>query len=123
MFLMSQDSYLILLLCIIIPIAILFIVAITLWIRRLVITAKKGKIANQEPLDNLELLSMFGGQENIVSVTKEMSRISVEVIDIEAVKAEKIKEYGASGILLVGNCVKCSFQELSNNIYEMLRRK
>jgi glucose-like phosphotransferase system IIB component len=69
---------------------------------------------------NPEYLEAFG-ENNIVDVNMEMSRITVTVKDVDKVNAEKLKELGASGVLLVGNQVKCSFKENIENIYNTLK--
>jgi phosphotransferase system IIB component len=52
----------------------------------------------------------------------QMSRISVTVNDLEKVEVEKLKEMGASGILLVDNIVKCSFGDRASYIYNLLKK-
>ena len=49
-----------------------------------------------------------------------MSRVSVAVKDLEKVKTEELKEMGATGVLLVGNVVKCSFGDRAPYIYKLL---
>ena len=51
----------------------------------------------------------------------EMSRITITVKNVEIVNADKIKELGASGVLLVGDKVKCSFKENVEEIYNELK--
>ena len=50
-----------------------------------------------------------------------MSRLTVTVKDIELVKPEAIKENGATGVLLVGNQVKCSFGEKAEEVSKLLK--
>ena len=50
-----------------------------------------------------------------------MSRVTVTVKDIELVKPEVIKENGSTGVLLVGNQVKCSFGEKAEEISKLLK--
>lgn len=69
---------------------------------------------------NLELIEAFG-EANIKDVEMEMSRITITVKNVEIVNADKIKELGASGVLLVGDKVKCSFKENVEEIYNELK--
>lgn len=50
-----------------------------------------------------------------------MNRIIVNVKDIELVDAEKIKELGATGVLLAGNTVKCGFGDKAKYVYELMK--
>ena len=82
---------------------------------------KRTKISkNVKSENNEDLISAFGSG-NIKEVNMEMSRITVTVNDVEIVNAERIKELGASGVLLVGNMVKCSFKENVEEIYNDLK--
>ena len=69
---------------------------------------------------NLELIEAFG-EANIKDVEMEMSRITITVKNVEIVNADRIKELGASGVLLVGDKVKCSFKENVEEIYNELK--
>lgn len=92
----------------------------------IVAIVKNTKKANQRKKiiesegKNLELIEAFG-EANIKDVEMEMSRITITVKNIEIVNAEKIKEFGASGVLLVGDKVKCSFKENVEEIYNELK--
>lgn len=103
--------------------AILFVVSVVFFILRLVRIHKKGKKALEEDVSNVqnELFLAFGGSQNILSVSKEMSRITVEVVDIEAVNGDIFKTLGATGVLLVGNKVKLSFLDNVDGIYEVIK--
>lgn len=79
---------------------------------------KKPKISQAET--NNEIVEAFG-TGNIIDVNMELSRITVKVKDMDIVNAERIKELGASGILLVGDLVKCSFKENVEDIYQQLK--
>lgn len=103
--------------------AILFVVSVVFFILRLVRIHKKGKKALEE--DALvvqdELFTFLGGNANILNVSKEMSRITVEVVDIEAVNGDGLKTLGATGVLLVGNKVKLSFSDNADGIYDVIK--
>lgn len=64
----------------------------------------------------------YGGEDNIESIVLTMSRITVKVKNIESANAEKLKELGAKGVLLVGDEVKCSFGDRASYIYKMLQK-
>ena len=91
-----------------------FMVAI---LKRAKYIKKPKNILNE--VDNALILAF--GENNILDVQLEMSRITVTVKDVQAVNAERIKELGASGVLLVGNMVKCSFKDNIDNIYNQLK--
>lgn len=63
----------------------------------------------------------YGGYENVVEVNCEMSRLTVTVNDIQKVDGDKLKELGATGVLLVGNQVKCGFGDRAKNIYNIMK--
>jgi phosphotransferase system IIB component len=107
-----------------VPIFVLLIVATIIGVTKRIKMAskyKKGKntFVNEELQKNL--LEAFGNKENITEVGVEMSRVSVTVKDIELVKPEVIKENGSTGVLLVGNQVKCSFGEKAEEISKLLK--
>jgi phosphotransferase system IIB component len=66
---------------------------------------------------------LFGGEDNIEDVSLQMSRVSVIVKAMDKVKTEELKEMGATGVLLVGNVVKCSFGDRAPYIYKLLEKK
>ena len=69
-----------------------------------------------------KLLEALGGSDNIISSNVEMSRVTIEVNDIELINGEALKEIGASGVLLVGNKVKCSFNENAKEVQKLLEK-
>lgn len=106
----------------VVPIALLILVSIVVAIVKAVkiFKTKKGK----ETFDfsqQVEFLEAYGSKDNIVNVSLEMSRIRVEVKNLEAVNLQKLKDLGATGVLVMGNFITASFQERSNQIYEMLK--
>lgn len=102
----------------------LFIAAVVLFIIKLIRIDKKGKAASVEEVDELKnkLLEALGGSDNIISSNVEMSRVTIEVNDIELINGEILKEIGASGVLLVGNKVKCSFNENAKEVQKLLEK-
>ena len=65
----------------------------------------------------------FMGADNIESVSRELSRISVRVKDIDKVLVEELKETGAKGILLVNDIVKCNFGDRAAYIFRLLDKE
>ena len=65
----------------------------------------------------IRYLDYFGGDDNIISVTKNLSRVSVIVKDVDLVNLESIKNQGI-GVMITGNTIKCSSQEFADQIKE-----
>ncbi len=116
----------IILLCLI-PIFILMVVAIWLTINRKRKEEKQRKEKiREEPVSEFQkevFFVAYGGEDNIVGITREMGRITVSVKDLSLVNGENLKELGAKGVLLVGSMVKASFGDRSKYIYELLKVK
>lgn len=107
---------------IVVPILILAVVASVIAIKK---RKKNFKLSKDIKIDydavqTNELSNLFG-VDNIIDVSVDMSRVTVEVKDIDLVDAIGLQEYGASGILLVGNKVKCSFKDDADNIANILK--
>ena len=107
---------------IVVPILILAVVASVIAIKK---RKKNFKLSKDIKIDydavqTNELSDLFG-VDNIIDVSVDMSRVTVEVKDIDLVDAKGLQEYGASGILLVGNKVKCSFKDDADNIANTLK--
>ncbi len=107
---------------IVVPILILAVVASVIAIKK---RKKNFKLSKDIKIDydavqTNELSNLFG-VDNIIDVSVDMSRVTVEVKDIDLVDATGLQEYGASGILLVGNKVKCSFKDDADNIANILK--
>lgn len=56
---------------------------------------------------------LFGGDDNIVSIKKELNRVSITVKDLELVQTSKLQDLKI-GVLIVGNMVKCSSSEFAS---------
>lgn len=120
----SKMAIIILAICMV-PIFALMIYAITIALRR----SRKQSLERDkeigESVDDSQVvlfLDVYGGEENILEVNREISRITVKVKDVEAVKLEDLKELGANGILVMGNQIKASFGDRSIYIYNTLIR-
>ncbi len=105
----------------ILPIFILMIVAFSIaLVKKIKIMRKykKNQFTETEDQRKNELLLAFG-DNNIVSINKEMSRVIVEVKDVDLVKPEELKRLGANSVYIAGNVVKCSYQD-ADSIHKML---
>lgn len=60
-------------------------------------------------------LTYFGNESNVVSVSKNMTRVTVEVKELDKVDLEGLKKEGV-GILITGNVIKCSSQAFADQI-------
>jgi len=120
----SAHSWTIIILAIcILPIIILMGFALYMAIkkRRTQSIKRNMEVELSEDLSQKELFyRIFGGEDNIENVVKELSRISVKVKDIDKVLVEELKNTGAKGVLLVDNIVKCSFGDRASYIYKIL---
>lgn len=126
MILTEYTAPLIIALCIVVPIVVLAILA---FIIALVKRAKKMKLSKgvkvkfEESDFGGDLYSELFGDDNIINVEWEMSRVTVEVKDIDKVNTDLLQERGASGVLLVGNKVKCNFKENAETVAKYLKGK
>lgn len=121
LFLMDNNDVALLLLGVcIIPIAILFIVAIILSLRN----AKKKNATKEIKADESQkdiFLEAYGGKDNIESSLLERGKVKVVVKDIDLINGDKLQELGATGVLLVGNEVRCSFGDTAEYVYKLLQ--
>lgn len=101
----------------IIPVCLIVILAIVAFIIRLTKTIKLNRKFKNRSVDSSDLLLAYGGKENIESVNKEMTRLTVSVVSLEKVNPERIKELGAKNVLIVGNQVKSTFENI-DEVYE-----
>ncbi|MDD4000652.1 MAG: PTS transporter subunit EIIB [Bacilli bacterium] len=127
MFLITKETITLIILAIcVLPILILMVIAIIIAIRRSQKKSIEMEAAIKATDDNSQrqlFLQAFGGEENIEDVIIQMSRVSITVKDLELVQVEDLKELGASGVLLVGNVVKCSFGDRAPYIFKLLSKE
>lgn len=98
----------------IVPVCLIVILAIVAFIIRLIKTIKLNRKGKKAPLVSEDLLLAYGGKENIETVSKEMTRLTVEVVNLEKVNPEKIKELGAKNVLIMGNQIKSTYEDIEN---------
>jgi len=120
----GEEITLIILAVAIVPILALIVYSIVVALRRSSkrIEKREQEISTSDDLSQIELFrEVYGGKENILDVLRERGRISVQVVDIDKVQLEQLRELGASGVLLVGNTVKCSFGDRASYIFNILK--
>lgn len=123
MFLLSTEQVTLILLGVcLLPIAAVIVFAL---IKVIKFAKKKQSFIEDESENTIEQKAVFyeayGGESNVKDIVNEMSRITVTVEDIDLVNTEKLKELGATGILLVGNQVKCGYGDRAKNIYNIMK--
>lgn len=122
----NQDIAIILLLVCVIPVLILMVVAIIVAIRKNIKQSKQRFENVEEQEIDLEqkklFIEAFGGDDNILEVSKDMSRLNVKVLNIDKVRSEEIKSLGATGVLLVGDTVKASFGDRISYVYKIMEK-
>ncbi len=72
----------------------------------------KGGIQGQV----IDIVRAVGGRKNIKSLDACITRLRIELYDIKKLNAERLKELGAAGVLVVGNGVQAIFGPLSENL-------
>lgn len=82
-----------------------------------IIIKTKKRVTKSKNISSIRYLDYFGGDDNIISVTKNLSRVTVIVKDVELVNLESIKNQGI-GVMITGNTIKCSSQEFADQIKE-----
>ncbi len=88
----------------IVPIGVLLIVALVKFIIKNV-KRNREKIESDEEIKN-KYLTLFG-EENIISISSNMNRVTVDVTDINKVNFDGLRNLGV-GVLISGNTIKCS---------------
>lgn len=63
-----------------------------------------------------ELVLAFGGKSNIVGLDACITRLRIEVSDIDKANPDKLKALGAAGVVMVGNNMQAIFGPRSENL-------
>lgn len=124
MFLMSNETLAILLLCVcIIPIAILIVIAFVLRVIKAKKANDKEKQMTREvdPEIRKEFYDAYGGESNVLEVVNERSKIKIKVKDVEKVDGDKIKELGALNVLIIDDEVRASFSDRAEYVYNIMK--
>ncbi|WP_038162168.1 PTS glucose transporter subunit IIBC [Verrucomicrobium sp. BvORR106] len=64
----------------------------------------------------LQLVRAFGGRSNIVSLDACITRLRVQLADVQKASPEKLKALGAAGVVVVGDGVQAIFGTRSENL-------
>ncbi len=122
----NQQWALLLLAICIVPIAVLCIFAIIKTLKTRKARAKEREaIIEEEPIDVDQrkiFYEAYGGEDNVLEITQEMSRITVKVLDTEKVNGERLKELGATGVLIVGDLIKASYSDRAKYVYKLMEK-
>ena len=123
----TQQTAIIMLLVCIIPIAALILLAIILRVKNAIKKNKnRTEDVSDESANSNEQLQVFvtalGGEENYLSSTIERNKISFKVKDTSLVDGEKLKELGATGVLIIGDEVRASFGDRSASVWEIVKK-
>lgn len=65
--------------------------------------------------NTINYITYFGNDNNIVSISKNLSRVTIEVKDLEQVDLEGLKKEGV-GVFITGNVIKCSSQAFADQV-------
>jgi len=102
------------LLVMLIPISILAVIAFVKLLSKNIKRNKK-KVETSSDIINKYLIPF--GDENIISISKNLNRVTVVVKDVTKVNLDGLKNLGV-GVLISGNTVKCSSSEFASVIEE-----
>jgi phosphotransferase system IIB component len=69
-----------------------------------------------------ELISLFGGKENIDTIDVDGNKLKVEAKNLELVNLEDIKEKANSGVFVVNNTIKTLFMYDSETLRKELNK-
>lgn len=102
-------------LVIFIPVIILVIIII---IKKIAKSIQAKKFASNTQVSDYEQL--FGGKQNIVSISVNMSRVNVQVKDVDLVKIDELKELQIS-TMISGDTIKCANAEFAEHVSKTLK--
>lgn len=77
--------------------------------------SKSSKTADSDTMAQ-QLAVAFGGKSNIDNIDACITRLRIEVKDINKVNKEKLKALGAAGVVVVGNNMQAIFGPRSENL-------
>jgi phosphotransferase system IIB component len=115
---MPENLAIILMLIIVVPIILL---SLFVFVRIFIKGLKSGRKVEKLDIDTGIILDAFGGKDNITDVVREMSRVTITLKDIELINKDMLMNLGATGILLVGDKVKCNFKEKAEAVEQAIK--
>lgn len=104
-------------LCIVVPVIILAIVVL---VKMIIKSKKRSKLVEEAASSDYE--DLFGGHANIKDIQVNMSRVIVEVKNLDLVKLDDLKAKNM-GVLISGNVVKCANQDFANMVAASLKNQ
>ncbi|AHD07439.1 PTS system glucose-specific EIICBA component PtsG [Paenibacillus larvae subsp. larvae DSM 25430] len=70
----------------------------------------------------VQILEAFGGRENISSLDACITRLRIQVHNVDEVNKDRLKELGAAGVLEVGNNIQAIFGTRSDTIKSQMKQ-
>lgn len=81
----------------------------------------KKESSRRLPIDLEKFIEALGGKSNIIQSDATISKITVQVGDVELINTETITSLGASGVVITNNKVVIIFGKISKEIDEALK--
>lgn len=89
----------------------------------LIFNKNKNKIKVDENFIN-QLIINYGGKDNIKNVSVDNARLKIEVLDLDLVNLEALKQSSESGVFVTGNIIKTLYKFdsklIQNNLNKLL---
>ena len=98
----------------------IYVIPVALIVLALVFWPKKKRTIE---VDDKLIESIFDSinKDNIKSISSEISRVKIEVIDLEQIDQNKLKEI-SMGVFISGNSLKIMFKDSADDIVKLLKR-
>ena len=84
---------------------------------------KNRKKKNESPVDLDALFEALGGQDNVVSVEANGSKVKVVLKDNNVVNAEALKGLGATGVVSTSKATQIIFGKVSEDIVKYMKNR
>ena len=84
---------------------------------------KNRKKKDESPVDLDALFEALGGQDNVVSVEANGSKVKVVLKDNNAVDAEALKGLGATGVVSTSKATQIIFGKVSEDIVKYMKNR
>ncbi|ERJ11538.1 PTS glucose-like transporter subunit IIB [Haloplasma contractile] len=69
-----------------------------------------------------QFMNALGGKDNVVDVSYELRRVKIELVDVEQINPDEIKELGATGMFISGNKLQAIIGENAEELDELLKK-
>lgn len=121
----EETLSLIILICCIVPVAVLIVLALVLRIRNSRLSSKNGVESapslEEDKEQRANFLDAYGGEDNVLEISLERSKISVKVKEVDKVNGDRLKELGAVNVIIIGNEVRSSYSDRASSVYELIK--